>query len=132
MTLEARSARFTCPYPENAVPGIAGAVAHGGRLVGFGAAAQPARERIVIIPRGTGTAAIPTFPSRINLMVGVQDTLVLQNDDDRSQLVAGIEVGRSLNGILSLERAGTSIPRPAATDRHRSAGRACLGRRPSS
>jgi hypothetical protein len=50
------------------------------------------RERIVIIPRGTGTAAIPTFPSRINLMVGLQDTLVLQNDDDRSQLVAGIEV----------------------------------------
>jgi hypothetical protein len=65
------------------------------------------RERVVVIPRGTGAATIATFPSKINLTLGLQDVLVLQNDDDRPQLVAGIEVPA---------RTKLSIPFPRATD----------------
>ena len=65
------------------------------------------RERVLVIPRGTGANPIPSFPSKIRLTLGLQDVLVLQNDDDRPQLVAGIEVP-----------AGTklSIPFPRPTD----------------
>jgi hypothetical protein len=33
------------------------------------------------------------FPSDIQLTLGLQDVLVLRNDDDRPQLVGGIEIG---------------------------------------
>jgi hypothetical protein len=57
------------------------------------------KERVILIPKGlTGQSPQP-FPSTINLTLGLQDVLVLRNEDDRPQLVGGIQIdaGQSLS-----------------------------------
>jgi len=73
-----------------------------GALVVLGAAAAgwaalaplPAlpKERVIVIPRGANARGPQPFPSDIHLILGVQDVLVLRNEDDRPQLIGGIEV----------------------------------------
>jgi hypothetical protein len=69
----------------------------GGLAVGTWAALAPLpalpKERVIVIPRGAKTLGPQPFPSDIQLTLGLQDVLVLRNDDDRPQLVGGIEVG---------------------------------------
>lgn len=57
------------------------------------------KERVIIIPRGTGAEGAPSLPSDIHLILGLQDVLVLRNEDSRPQLIGGIEVaaGTSLS-----------------------------------
>jgi hypothetical protein len=52
-----------------------------------------------VIPRGANALGPQPFPSDIQLTLGLQDVLVLRNEDDRPQLVGGIEVaaGQSLS-----------------------------------
>ena len=74
-----------------------------GLVVGTWAALAPLpalpRERIIVIPRGANLLASQPFPSDIRLTLGLQDVLVLRNEDDRPQLVGGIEIaaGQSLS-----------------------------------
>jgi len=60
---------------------------------------QLPKEFVIVIPKGTNSQAPHQFPSNIRLTLGLQDVLVLRNDDDRAQLVAGIAVspGQSLS-----------------------------------
>jgi len=60
---------------------------------------QLPKEFVIVIPKGTNSQTPQPFPSNIRLTLGLQDVLVLRNDDDRAQLVAGIAVspGQSLN-----------------------------------
>jgi hypothetical protein len=51
------------------------------------------KERVIVIPKGATTIGPQPFPSDIQLTLGLQDVLVLRNDDDRPQLVGGIEIG---------------------------------------
>jgi len=51
------------------------------------------RERVIVIPKGANSQSPQPFPSRILLTLGLQDVLVLKNEDDRPQLIGGIEVG---------------------------------------
>ena len=51
------------------------------------------KERVIVIPRGANALGPQPFPSDIQLTLGLQDILVLRNEDDRPQLVGGIEVG---------------------------------------
>ena len=51
------------------------------------------RERVIVIPKGANSQTPQPFPSRILLTLGLQDVLVLKNEDDRPQLIGGIEVG---------------------------------------
>jgi hypothetical protein len=51
------------------------------------------KERVVVIPKGPAALGPRPFPSNIRLTLGLQDVLVLRNEDDRPQLVGGIEVG---------------------------------------
>jgi len=70
-------------------------------LVGLGAGAWAAlaplpvlpKELVIVIPKGATASGPPPFPSDIQLTLGLQDVLVLRNDDDRPQLVGGIEIG---------------------------------------
>jgi hypothetical protein len=57
------------------------------------------KERVIVIPRGASALGPQPFPSDIRLTLGLQDVLVLRNEDDRPQLVGGIEVaaGQSLS-----------------------------------
>ena len=55
------------------------------------------KERAIVIPRGTAAIGPQPFPSDILLTLGLQDVLVLRNDDDRPQLVGGIEIGAGQN-----------------------------------
>jgi hypothetical protein len=57
------------------------------------------KERVIVIPRGAASLGPQPFPSDIRLTLGLQDVLVLRNEDDRAQLVGGIEVaaGQSLS-----------------------------------
>jgi hypothetical protein len=57
------------------------------------------KERVIVIPKGASSEATQPFPSNIHLTLGLQDVLVLRNEDDRAQLVGGIEVsaGQSLS-----------------------------------
>lgn len=60
---------------------------------------QLPKEFVIVIPKGTNSQAPQPFPSNIRLTLGLQDVLVLRNDDDRAQLIAGIAVspGQSLS-----------------------------------
>jgi len=51
------------------------------------------KERVIVIPKGVTALAPQPFPSDIQLTLGLQDVLVLRNEDDRSQLIGGIEIG---------------------------------------
>jgi hypothetical protein len=51
------------------------------------------KERVVAIPKGASARGPQPFPSNIHLTLGLQDVLVLWNEDDRPQLIGGIEVG---------------------------------------
>jgi hypothetical protein len=68
-----------------------------GLAVGTWAALAPlpalSKERVLVIPKGAGPLAPLLFPSNIQLTLGLQDVLVLRNEDDRPQLIGGIEVG---------------------------------------
>ena len=72
----------------------------GGALLGLAAAGWAAlaplpqlpKERVIIIPKGANSRAPQPFPSKILLTLGLQDVLVLKNEDDRPQLIGGIEV----------------------------------------
>ena len=57
------------------------------------------KERVIVIPRGANSETPQAFPSNIHLTLGLQDVLVLRNEDDRPQLIGGIEVaaGQSLS-----------------------------------
>jgi hypothetical protein len=55
------------------------------------------RERVYVIPRGTGArqaagAFVSPIPSHIHLWVGLQDVLVLQNEDDVPQSFGPIQL----------------------------------------
>jgi hypothetical protein len=51
------------------------------------------KEQVLVIPKGASALGPQPFPSNIQLTLGLQDVLVLRNDDDRPQLIGGIEVG---------------------------------------
>lgn len=51
---------------------------------------QLPKERVIVIPKGANSQQ--PFPSKILLTLGLQDVLVLKNEDDRPQLIGGIEV----------------------------------------
>ena len=82
---------------------ILGGVALLGLAAGGWAALAPLpqlpKERVIVIPRGANSQAPQPFPSNIHLTLGLQDVLVLKNEDDRAQLIGGIEVsaGQSLS-----------------------------------
>jgi hypothetical protein len=82
---------------------LLGGLALLGLAVGAWAALAPLpalpRERVIVIPRGAGALGPRPFPSNIQLTLGLQDVLVLRNEDDRPQLVGGIEIaaGQSLS-----------------------------------
>lgn len=55
------------------------------------------RERVYVIPKGTAARLargepVTTLPSRIRLLLGVQDVLVLRNEDDAPQSFGPIEL----------------------------------------
>jgi hypothetical protein len=50
------------------------------------------KERVIVIPKGASREKVQPFPSNIRLTLGLQDVLVLKNEDDRPQLIGGIEV----------------------------------------
>ena len=55
------------------------------------------RERVYVIPRGTGARQaagqlVSPIPSHIHLWVGVQDVLVLRNEDDVPQAFGPIQL----------------------------------------
>jgi hypothetical protein len=55
------------------------------------------RERVYVIPRGTGARQaagepVAALPSRIRLLLGVQDVLVLRNEDDAPQSFGPIQL----------------------------------------
>lgn len=50
------------------------------------------KERVIVIPKGANSQTPQPFPSKILLTLGLQDVLVLKNEDDRPQLIGGIEV----------------------------------------
>jgi hypothetical protein len=71
-------------------------------LVGGGWAALaplPAlpKERVITIPKGASALGPQPFPSDIQLTLGLQDVLVLRNEDDRPQLIGGIKVDAGQN-----------------------------------
>ena len=76
---------------------VLGVLAFVALAVGTWAALAPLpalpKERIIVIPRGASARGPQPFPSDIQLTLGLQDVLVLKNEDDRPQLVGGIEVG---------------------------------------
>ena len=82
---------------------VLGAIAlAGAAAVGWAALAPlPAlpKERVIVIPKGATGQGPQPFPSTIHLTLGLQDVLVLRNEDDRAQLVGGIEIaaGQSLS-----------------------------------
>jgi hypothetical protein len=51
------------------------------------------KERVIVVPKGATAAAPQPFPADIQLTLGLQDVLVLRNEDDRPQLIGGIEIG---------------------------------------
>jgi hypothetical protein len=55
------------------------------------------RERVYVIPKGTAARQargepVTSLPSRIRLLLGVQDVLVLRNEDDAPQSFGPIEL----------------------------------------
>jgi hypothetical protein len=92
----------------------ASALAVGAGLAGLAAcgwaalAPLPAlpRERVLVIPPGAGAAGAAALPSRVELILGVQDVLVLRNDDAAAQLVGGIEVPARTSLRIPFHRPG--------------------------
>jgi hypothetical protein len=82
---------------------VLGALAMLALIAGAWAALAPLpalpKERVIVIPRGTSDLGPQPFPSDIHLTLGLQDVLVLRNEDDHAQLVGGIRVaaGQSLS-----------------------------------
>ena len=76
---------------------VLGVLAFVALAVGTWAALTPLpalpKERVIVIPRGASARGPQPLPSDIQLTLGLQDVLVLRNEDDRPQLVGGIEVG---------------------------------------
>lgn len=66
---------------------------------------QLARERVIVIPKGASSQTPQSFPSNIHLTLGLQDVLVLRNEDDRAQLIGGIEVGAGQSLSIPFSRA---------------------------
>jgi hypothetical protein len=62
------------------------------------------RERVIVIPQGASALGPQPFPSNIHLTLGLQDVLVLRNEDDRPQLIGGIEVGAGQNLRIPFHR----------------------------
>ena len=62
------------------------------------------KERVIIIPRGTSPGGPQRFPSNIQLMLGLQDVLVLRNEDDRPQVVGGIQLPAGASLRIPFER----------------------------
>jgi hypothetical protein len=55
------------------------------------------RERVYVIPKGTGARQaagqrVSPLPSRIRLLLGIQDVLVLRNEDEAPQSFGPIEL----------------------------------------
>jgi hypothetical protein len=55
------------------------------------------RERVYVIPKGTGARqaagqSVSPIPSRIRLLLGVQDVLVLRNEDEVPQAFGPIQL----------------------------------------
>jgi hypothetical protein len=75
---------------------LGGAALLGLATVGWAALAplpQLPKERVIVIPKGANSQTAQSFPSNIQLTLGLQDVLVLDNEDDKAQLIGGIEVG---------------------------------------
>ncbi len=79
---------------------VQGIILGGVALLGLAAAGWAAlaplpqlpKERVIVIPKGANSQTPQPFPSNIHLTLGLQDVLVLKNEDDRAQLIGGIEV----------------------------------------
>jgi hypothetical protein len=79
---------------------VQGIILGGVALLGLAAAGWAAlaplpplpKERVIVIPKGANSQTLQPFPSNIHLTLGLQDVLVLKNEDDRAQLIGGIEV----------------------------------------
>ena len=65
------------------------------------------KERVIVIPRGASELGPQPFPSDIRLTLGLQDVLVLRNEDDHAQLVGGIPVAAGQSLSLPFHRAQT-------------------------
>jgi hypothetical protein len=65
------------------------------------------KERVIVIPRGASELGPQPFPSDIQLTLGLQDVLVLRNEDDRMQLVGGIPVAAGQSLSLPFHQAKT-------------------------
>jgi hypothetical protein len=65
------------------------------------------KERVIVIPRGASALGPQPFPSDIRLTLGLQDVLVLRNEDDHAQLVGGIPVAAGQSLSLPFHRAQT-------------------------
>jgi len=65
------------------------------------------KERVIVIPRGATERGPQPFPSDIRLTLGLQDVLVLRNEDDHAQLVGGIPVAAGQSLSLPFHQAKT-------------------------
>ena len=65
------------------------------------------KERVIVIPRGATKRGPQPFPSDIRLTLGLQDVLVLRNEDDHAQLVGGIPVAAGQSLSLPFHQAKT-------------------------
>ena len=65
------------------------------------------KERVIVIPRGASELGPQPFPSDIRLTLGLQDVLVLRNEDDHAQLVGGIQVAAGQSLSLPFHQAQT-------------------------
>jgi hypothetical protein len=88
-----------------------GALAVLALLAGVWAALAPLpplpKERVIVIPRGASELGPQPFPSDIRLTLGLQDVLVLRNEDDRAQLIGGIQVAAGQTLSLPFHQATT-------------------------
>jgi hypothetical protein len=65
------------------------------------------KERVIVIPRGATERGPQPFPADIRLTLGLQDVLVLRNEDDHAQLVGGIPVAAGQSLSLPFHQAKT-------------------------
>jgi hypothetical protein len=88
-----------------------GALAVLALLAGVWAALAPLpplpKERVIVIPRGASELGPQPFPSDIRLTLGLQDVLVLRNEDDHAQLIGGIPVAAGQSLSLPFHQAKT-------------------------
>jgi hypothetical protein len=62
------------------------------------------KEFVIVIPKGANSQTPQRFPSNIRLTLGLQDVLVLRNEDDRAQLIGGIAVSPGQNLSIPFSR----------------------------